>query len=46
MKKYDIKKYLKYLKDRRNRIKIKNENCCKNKKYDTNNTSNEFKNFG
>jgi hypothetical protein len=35
MKKCDVKKYLMYLKDRRKKIKIKNENCCKNKKYDT-----------
>jgi hypothetical protein len=36
--KCDIRKYLKYLKDRKKKNRIKNEECCKNKEYDTNNT--------
>jgi hypothetical protein len=37
--KCDIRKYLKYLKDRKKKNRIKNEECCKNKEYDTNNPS-------
>ena len=37
--KCDVKKYLKYLKDRKTKNRVKNEECFKNKKYDTNSTS-------